>query len=80
MNGKSHPPDALYHILLWTWAQPHLCSAPTLSSKMVVSATPDLFPKALPPSPLRAFLSSIETKGMDLNRGLSDWLPLSLVF
>ena len=28
----------------------------------------------------RDFLSWTETKGMDLSRGLSDWLPLSLIF
>lgn len=53
------------------------CTDP--SSRTAASATPLLVPKALPPSPLRALLSRMETKGMDLDSGLSEWLPLSLV-
>lgn len=58
---------------------PSLTSCRDPSSRTAASATPLLVPKALPPSPLRALLSRMETKGMDLDSGLSEWLPLSLV-
>ena len=67
------PPDALPQILVWPWTLHHPCPAQAAATLLLV-------PKALPPSPLTPLFSCMETRRMDLDRGLSDWDPLSLVF
>lgn len=67
------PPDALSQIPVWPRSPHHPCPAQA-------SATLLLVPKAQPPSLLTSLFSWMETREMGLDRGLSDWVRLSLVF